>query len=46
VLFEEVKDFFTAFLVFSNQMNDLNAQLAEIKEKMLSELKSQGIDLG
>ena len=44
--FDEVKDFISVLLTFPKQMNDVTAHLNEVTDKIMSALKSQGIDLG
>jgi transcriptional regulator with XRE-family HTH domain len=42
---EELQSFLAAFIVFSKQVNDLTEKMNDIREKLISELKAQGIDL-
>jgi transcriptional regulator with XRE-family HTH domain len=42
---DELKDFFSSFIAFSKYLNDITAQVNDIRDKLLHELKLQGIDL-
>ncbi|MCZ7553156.1 MAG: helix-turn-helix domain-containing protein [Anaerolineales bacterium] len=43
--FDEIQTFFTAFLAFSKQINELTVKMNDIRDKLIQELKSQGVDL-
>lgn len=42
--FEELQGFFSGFLKFSDQINDLTTQMNAIRDVLIQELKSKGID--
>lgn len=43
--FEELQDFFAGFLKFSKQINDLTPQMNAIRDMLIQELKSRGLEL-
>jgi transcriptional regulator with XRE-family HTH domain len=42
---EELQSFLGAFITFSKQINDLTIKMNDIRDKLIQELKAQGIDL-
>lgn len=42
---EELKEFFTKFITFAKEINDTTAQVNSFRDKIIHELKSQGIDI-
>jgi len=43
--FEELQGSFSAFLAFSKNINDLTAKMNDVRDKLIQELKAQGIDI-
>jgi transcriptional regulator with XRE-family HTH domain len=43
--FEELQDFFSGFLKFTKQINDLTPQMNAIRDMLIQELKSRGMEL-
>ena len=43
--FEELQGFFSGFLKFSDQINDLTSQMNAIRDMLIQELKSRGLEL-
>ena len=42
---EELKEFFTKFITFAKEINDTTVQVNFFRDKIIQELKSQGIDI-
>ena len=42
---DEIRQFLDAFIVFSNQINQMTGEINDLRAKFVKELKSQGIDI-
>jgi hypothetical protein len=42
---DELKEFFTIFIAFAKEINDTTAQVNSFRDKIIQELKSQGMDI-